>query len=93
MKRIHSMTTTQTTGVCEAVLPLTREWLLEQGAGDGRYGGAGGFADFNADQYIGSVQFSFTETDGRVVSGSLVWRLDHTFTATGDPEVQLDAVM
>ncbi len=90
MKRhINSMTTAQTARVCEAVLALTREWLVERGATDGRYGSAGAMADFNRDCYVGVVTVSYPAGDDEVNYGKVVWRLDHLFAALGEPEVTL----
>lgn len=87
--RIRSMTTEQSNRVCGAVLAVAREWLLEQGAVDGRYGGASAMADFNRDCYVGVVQFSYSAEGDNEVSGWLTWRLDSTFTAVGEPEMRL----
>ena len=46
------MTTEQTRRVREKVLAFTRDWMLEQNAADGRYGGAAAFADLGRDHDV-----------------------------------------
>ncbi|MBF6600352.1 MAG: hypothetical protein IVW36_07575 [Dehalococcoidia bacterium] len=88
VRRIHGMTTGQTNRVCEKVLALTREWLLEHAATDDLLVGAAAMADLNRDCYVGLAECSYTSADGQSVSQQLVWRLDHTFAAIGEPEVR-----
>lgn len=83
------MTTEQTRRVREKVLALSRDWMLNQKASGGRYGGAAAFADLGLDCYVGIVKFAYTRTDGEAVSGELVWRLDRAFDPLGQPEMRL----
>ena len=87
-RHIHSMTTEQTRRVCAAVLALTRDWLLGQGAADGRYGGAAAFADFNRDCYVGIVKVEYSVAGGEAHDGEIEWRLDHRFEPVGEPDVR-----
>jgi hypothetical protein len=81
------MTTEQTKRVCDRVLTLTRDWMLDRNASNGRYGGASAFADFDLDCYVGMVDFVYSTANGQTVSGELLWRLDNSFEPEGPPEV------
>lgn len=74
--RIHSMTIAQTNRVRERVLTLAQQWMLEQNAFTGRFGGAAAFADLDRDRYVGIVNFTYSTADGQTVSGELSWWLD-----------------
>lgn len=82
------MTSEQTRRVREKVLALTRDWMLEQNASDGRYGGAAAFADLGLDCYFGIVEFAYSTTEGRARNGEIHWRLDDAFEPEGQPEVR-----
>ena len=86
--RIHSMTTEQTRRVREKVLALTRDWMFDRNASNGRFGGASASADLGLDCYVGIVDFAYSTPDGQSVSGQLSWRLDDAFEPEGQPEVR-----
>lgn len=89
-RRVRGMTHAQSDRVCEAVLPLTRDWLRDQGAENGKYGAAAAMADLERGCYVAFVRFDYAAANGHEARGELVWRLDADFAPIGEPEVRSD---